>query len=103
MMPALSTSLVRAPPPNFHPEPDQTRYLDRSPNGLGNEGRHLPLLISLRTAHRKQLTAFCWNVNDGQSPKSDLADFQKQRALPELPSVLDYAGYVVSAILESVD
>lgn len=43
----------------------------------------------------QQLTAFCWNVQDGRLPQKDLADFQRERALPQMPSVLDYAGYVV--------
>lgn len=41
-----------------------------------------------------RLTAFCWNVHDGQLPESDLSDFQKARAIKELPSLLDYFGYV---------
>lgn len=42
-----------------------------------------------------KLTAFCWNVYDGRLKPDDLADFQKARALPELPNLLDYAGYVL--------
>jgi lysophospholipid acyltransferase len=42
-----------------------------------------------------KLTAFCWNVHDGRLPESELSDFQKERAIRELPSLLDYAGYVV--------
>ncbi|KAF2094990.1 MBOAT family protein [Rhizodiscina lignyota] len=41
-----------------------------------------------------RLTAFCWNVHDGQLPESDLSDFQKDRAIRQLPSLLDYFGYV---------
>ncbi|KAK0711165.1 MBOAT, membrane-bound O-acyltransferase family-domain-containing protein [Lasiosphaeris hirsuta] len=41
-----------------------------------------------------KLSAFCWNVADGTLPDSDLTDFQKDRRLRELPSLLDYAGYV---------
>ncbi|KAL9129853.1 MAG: hypothetical protein Q9217_001808 [Psora testacea] len=42
-----------------------------------------------------KLTAFCWNVQDGRLPQEDLADFQRERALPRLPNLLDYAGYVL--------
>ena len=42
-----------------------------------------------------KLTAFCWNIHDGQLPQNDLADFQRERALFQLPSLLDYAGYVL--------
>ncbi|CAF9941925.1 MAG: lysophospholipid acyltransferase [Alectoria fallacina] len=42
-----------------------------------------------------KLTAFCWNVQDGRLPQNDLADFQRERALPQLPSLLDFAGYVL--------
>lgn len=41
------------------------------------------------------MTAFCWNVQDGRLPEKDLVDFQRKRALPELPGLLDYAGYVL--------
>jgi lysophospholipid acyltransferase len=42
-----------------------------------------------------KLTAFCWNVADGKLPEKDLSDFQKERAIKELPGILDYAGYVL--------
>ncbi|KAL6719604.1 Lysophospholipid acyltransferase [Lecanora helva] len=42
-----------------------------------------------------KLTAFCWNVQDGRLPQKDLAEFQRERALTHLPSLLDYAGYVL--------
>lgn len=42
-----------------------------------------------------KLTAFCWNVQDGRLPQKDLADFQRERAIIQLPSLLDYAGYVL--------
>ncbi|TKA77586.1 hypothetical protein B0A49_01739 [Cryomyces minteri] len=42
-----------------------------------------------------KLTAFCWNVYDGTLPDSELTDFQKERAIRELPDLLDYAGYVL--------
>lgn len=42
-----------------------------------------------------QLTAFCWNVYDGTQPDSELSDFQKDRAIKQLPPLLDYFGFVV--------
>lgn len=42
-----------------------------------------------------KLTAFCWNVADGRLPEQDLSDFQKERALKQLPNLLDFAGYVL--------
>jgi lysophospholipid acyltransferase len=41
-----------------------------------------------------KLSAFAWNVADGTLPEEVLSDLQKDRRLPELPSLLDYAGYV---------
>lgn len=42
-----------------------------------------------------KLNAFCWNVADGQLPASELSPLQQDRRLPELPGLLDYAGYVL--------
>lgn len=42
-----------------------------------------------------KLSAFCWNVADGRLPDDQLSDFQKDRRLVELPSLLNYAGYVL--------
>ncbi|EPS41199.1 hypothetical protein H072_4885 [Dactylellina haptotyla CBS 200.50] len=41
------------------------------------------------------LTAFCWNVWDGKFPESELTPLQQDRAIREMPSLLDYAGYVL--------
>lgn len=41
-----------------------------------------------------KLSAFCWNVADGTLSDDQLSDFQKDRVLSELPSFLDYAGWV---------
>ncbi|KAI4723633.1 MBOAT family protein-like protein [Aureobasidium sp. EXF-10727] len=41
-----------------------------------------------------KLTAFCWNVYDGTLPEASLTDHQKDRALRQLPGLLDYAGFV---------
>ncbi|KAL9048269.1 MAG: hypothetical protein Q9206_006131, partial [Seirophora lacunosa] len=42
-----------------------------------------------------KLTGFCWNVYDGRLKQEDLADFQKERALLQLPGLLDFAGFVL--------
>ncbi|KAI4207357.1 MAG: hypothetical protein LQ346_000607 [Caloplaca aetnensis] len=42
-----------------------------------------------------KLTGFCWNVYDGRLQPDHLADFQRERALRNIPSVLDFAGYVL--------
>ena len=41
-----------------------------------------------------KLTAFCWNVEDGRLPDAEIADFQRERAVTQLPNLLDFAGYV---------
>ena len=42
-----------------------------------------------------KLTGFCWNVYDGRQPEKDLVDFQKVRAIRQMPNLLDYAGYIL--------
>jgi lysophospholipid acyltransferase len=42
-----------------------------------------------------KLSGFCWNVHDGRRPQQSLSDAQKYAAIAELPSFLDYAGYVL--------
>ena len=42
-----------------------------------------------------KLSAFCWNVADGQLADEVLSDFQRARALKELPPLQDYVGYVL--------
>ncbi|GAB0135384.1 hypothetical protein EsDP_00003724 [Epichloe bromicola] len=42
-----------------------------------------------------KLSAFCWNVADGQLSDELLSDFQRDRAIHELPTILDYAGYIL--------
>lgn len=42
-----------------------------------------------------KLSAFCWNVHDGRLSASELSSSQKHAAIVELPSALDYAGYVL--------
>ncbi|KAF1983408.1 MBOAT-domain-containing protein [Aulographum hederae CBS 113979] len=65
-------------------------HLDRQfidlPSSVDVSGAQMVLVM--------KLTAFCWNIHDGKLPDSDLTDFQKERAIRQLPSLLDYAGYV---------
>ncbi|KAG6002149.1 hypothetical protein E4U21_003424 [Claviceps maximensis] len=42
-----------------------------------------------------KLSAFCWNVADGQLSDELLSDFQRDRAIRQLPGLLDYAGYIL--------
>lgn len=42
-----------------------------------------------------KLSAFCWNVADGREPEEKLSESQKENAIKQLPSLLDYAGYVL--------
>lgn len=42
-----------------------------------------------------KLSAFCWNVYDGTKAESELDDYQRDRALREMPSLLDYTGFVM--------
>lgn len=41
-----------------------------------------------------KMTAFCWNVHDGRLPESELSDLQKTNSIKEMPSLLDFFGYV---------
>lgn len=40
-----------------------------------------------------KLTSFAWNVYDGQLPESKLTEFQKDRAVRNHPSVIDFLAY----------
>lgn len=42
-----------------------------------------------------KLSSFCWHVYDGSLAQENLTEHQRQYALRELPSILDYAGYVL--------
>lgn len=42
-----------------------------------------------------KLTSFCWNVYDGRRPARELSPRQKELALPNVPPLLDYSGYVL--------
>jgi lysophospholipid acyltransferase len=42
-----------------------------------------------------KLTALCWNIRDGKQKHEMLSAFQKDRAVRDLPTILDFAGYVL--------
>lgn len=63
------------------------RQLDDNPSSIDITGAQMVLVM--------KLSAFCWNVADGQLPADQLSDFQKERALKELPSPFDFTAYVM--------
>ncbi|KAF6831507.1 Lysophospholipid acyltransferase [Colletotrichum musicola] len=63
------------------------RQIANNPSSVDVTGAQMVLLM--------KLSAFCWNVADGQLPEDQLSDFQKERRLVHLPGLLDYAGYVL--------
>lgn len=68
-----------------------------SVNHIARQAANNPRSVDITGAQMvlvMKLSAFCWNVADGALPESELSPFQKDRRLPELPSLLDYAGYV---------
>jgi hypothetical protein len=67
-------------------------------NQLARQFLNNPAVIDITGAQMvlvMKLTAFCWNVADGRLPENDLSDFQKERAIKQLPGPLDFAGYVM--------
>ncbi|KAB2575831.1 putative mboat family protein [Lasiodiplodia theobromae] len=69
-----------------------------SVNHLDRQFRNEPQNVDITGAQMvliMKLTAFCWNVHDGRLPENELSDYQKERALRDLPSILDYVGYVL--------
>ncbi|KAK3302116.1 MBOAT, membrane-bound O-acyltransferase family-domain-containing protein [Chaetomium strumarium] len=62
------------------------RQAANSPRSVDITGAQMVLVM--------KLSAFCWNVADGLLPEAELSDHQKDRRLAELPSLLDYAGFV---------
>lgn len=64
-----------------------SRQLINSPSTVDITGAQMVLVM--------KLSAFCWNVADGQLSTDQLSPLQKERMLPELPGLLDYAGYVL--------
>lgn len=68
-----------------------------STNQLERQFSNNPTVVDITGAQMvlvMKLSAFCWNVADGTLPDDQLSDFQKDRVLHELPSLLDYAGWV---------
>ncbi|KAI1322823.1 MBOAT family protein [Xylariaceae sp. FL0255] len=64
-----------------------TRQLAGDPSVIDITGAQMVLVM--------KLSAFAWNVFDGTLPEDQLSDHQKHRRIVELPSFLDYAGYVL--------
>lgn len=62
------------------------RKLAASPSSVDITGAQMVTVM--------KLSSFCWNVWDGRQKQSELSDAQKDRALTELPTPLEYAGYV---------
>ncbi|OHF00541.1 MBOAT family protein [Colletotrichum orchidophilum] len=63
------------------------RQVANSPSSIDITGAQMVLLM--------KLSGFCWNVADGQLPDDQVSEYQKERRLIELPSIMDYAGYVL--------
>lgn len=63
------------------------RQFENQPSNVDITGAQMVLIM--------KLTAFCWNVYDGKLPDSELSDFQRERAIKEMPNLLDYAAYVL--------
>lgn len=69
-----------------------------SANQLRRQFANSPQTVDITGAQMvmvMKLSAFCWNVADGTLPDDQLSDFQRDRVIRELPSLLDYAGYVL--------
>ncbi|KAJ2893979.1 putative O-acyltransferase [Zalerion maritima] len=69
-----------------------------SVNQLARQFHNEPASVDITGAQMvlvMKLSAFCWNVADGTLSEEHLSDFQKDHRLVELPSLLDYAGYVL--------
>ncbi|KJZ73352.1 hypothetical protein HIM_07146 [Hirsutella minnesotensis 3608] len=62
------------------------RQFANSPSTVDVTGAQMVLVM--------KLSAFCWNVADGQLPQETLSGFQKDRALKDLPPLLDFGAYV---------
>lgn len=63
------------------------RQMANSPSSVDITGAQMVLTM--------KISAFCWNVADGQLPDEQLSDLQKDRALKDVPPLLDYAAYAL--------
>ncbi|KAK3076986.1 hypothetical protein LTS18_011490, partial [Coniosporium uncinatum] len=63
------------------------RQITNDPHSVDITGAQMVLVM--------KLSAFAWNVWDGKQPDSELSAFQKARAVREIPSLIDYASYVL--------
>ena len=69
-----------------------------SVNQIGRKVLNDPGAIDITGAQMvlvMKLSAFCWNVHDGRLSKKDLSEHQKEHALRRLPSLLNYAAFVL--------
>ncbi|RYP46009.1 hypothetical protein DL768_007725 [Monosporascus sp. mg162] len=64
-----------------------SRQFANNPSAVDITGAQMVLVM--------KLSAFAWNVADGTLPQDQLSDFQKDRRILQLPSLLDYAAYVL--------
>ncbi|KAF3076479.1 Lysophospholipid acyltransferase [Trichoderma lentiforme] len=63
------------------------RQIANTPDVVDITGAQMVLIM--------KLSAFCWNVADGQLPADQLSELQQNRALKELPPLIDYIAYVL--------
>lgn len=63
------------------------RQFTNNPSAVDITGAQMVMLM--------KLSAFCWNVHDGRLNQDGLTDHQRDRAIIEMPSLLNYAGYVL--------
>lgn len=69
-----------------------------SVNHLQRQFTNNPSVVDITGAQMvmlMKLSAFCWNVHDGRLKQESLTDNQRDRAIIEMPSLLDYAAYVL--------
>lgn len=67
-------------------------------NQLQRQFNNNPSVVDITGAQMvmvMKLSAFCWNVHDGRLKQEGLSEHQRDRAIVEMPSILDYAGYVL--------
>jgi lysophospholipid acyltransferase len=64
-----------------------TRQMANAPSSVDITGAQMVMVM--------KLSAFAWNVADGTLPDDQLTEFQKERRIINLPSFLNYAGYVL--------